>query len=153
MLTIQSRSRRDLRATRRLEERRRRFVLEPLEGRQMLSTFTVTNTDDSGTGSLRQAIINSDAVKGPNAINFKIPGSGVLTINVLSAPSAITQPVTIDGTTEPNSGGKPVIQIDGTKAGSGAVGLDLTSAASGSTLKGLAITDFAGGGVLLILQR
>ena len=29
------------------------------------------------------------------------------------------------------------------------IGLDLTSAASGSTIKGLAVTDFAGGGVLL----
>ena len=71
------------------------------------------------------------------------------TINLLSALPTITQPVTIDGTTEPGSSGKPVIQIDGTKAGSGAIGLDLTSAASGSTIKGLAVTDFAGGGVLL----
>ena len=115
----------------------------------MLSTFTVTNTLDSGAGSLRQAIISSDAVKGPNAINFNIPGSGVKTINLLSALPTITQPVTIDGTTEPGSGGKPVIQIDGTKAGSGAIGLDLTSAASGSTIKGLAVTDFAAGGVLV----
>ena len=56
--------------------------------------------------------------------------------------------MTIDGTTEPGSGGHPVIQIDGTEAGP-AVGLDLTSSASGSVLKGLVITDFADGGVLL----
>jgi titin len=149
MSIIRSRSRHDARATRRLQERRRRFAVEPLEGRQMLSTFTVTNINDSGTGSLRQAIISSDATKGPNAINFSIPVSGVQPINLLSALPTITQPVTIDGTTEPGSGGKPVIQVDGTKAGAGAVGLDLTSAASGSTIKGLAITDFAGGGVLL----
>ena len=55
--------------------------------------------------------------QGPNAINFNIPGSGMQTINLLSALPTISQPVTIDGTTEPNSGGKPVIQIDGTKAG------------------------------------
>jgi titin len=61
----------------------------------------------------------------------------------------ITQPVTIDGTTEPNSGGQPVIQIDGATAGDGAVGLQLTSAASGSTIAGLTVTDFSGGGVLL----
>jgi titin len=143
------RSRRDARATRRLQERRRRCDIEPLEGRQMLSTFTVTNINDSGTGSLRQAIIGSDAAKGPNAINFNIPGGGLHTINLLSALPTITQPVTIDGTTEPGSGGQPVIQVDGTKAGSGAVGLDLTAAASGSTLTGLAVTDFSGGGVLL----
>jgi titin len=149
MLMSWSCSRRDVRAIRRVQERRRRFAIEPLEGRQMLSTFTVTNTNDSGAGSLRQAIISSNATQGPNAINFNIPGSGVQTINLLSALPTVTQPVTIDGTTEPNSGGKPVIQVDGTKAGSGAVGLDLTSAASGSTIKGLSVTDFAGGGVLL----
>jgi titin len=149
MLMTWSRSRRDARATRRLQERRRRFAIEPLEGRQMLSAFTVTNTNDSGTGSLRQAIISSNATKGPNTINFNISGSGVQTINLLSALPTITQPVTIDGTTEPGSGGKPVIQVDGTKAGTGVVGLNLTSAASGSTIKGLSVTDFSGGGVLL----
>ncbi len=142
-------SRRDARATRRLHEHRRRFAIEPLEDRQMLSTFTVTNTNDSGTGSLRHAIVSSNGTKGPNAIHFNITGTGVQTINLLSALPTITQPVTIDGTTEPNSGGKPVIRIDGTKAGTGVVGLDLTSAASGSTIKGLAVTDFSGGGVLL----
>jgi hypothetical protein len=115
----------------------------------MLSTFTVTNTNDSGPGSLRQAILDSDSAQGPNAISFDIPGSGVRTINVLTVLPALTQPVTIDGTTEPNSGGQPVIQIDGAQAGSGAVGLDLPVWASGSTINGLALTDFAGGGMLV----
>jgi titin len=140
---------RDDRAVRRLQERRRRFAVEPLEGRQMLSTFTVTNTTDSGSGSMRQAIINSNGTTGPNSITFKIPGIGVQTINLLSALPALTQPVTIDGTTDPNSGGQPVIQVDGTRAGSGAVGLNLTASASGSTIKGLAVTDFSGLGVLV----
>ena len=144
------RSRRDDRSARRLHARRRRFLVEPLEGRQMLSTFTVTNTNDSGAGSLRQAIVNSNGTSGTtNAISFNIPGTGVETINLLSALPTLSQPLKIDGTTEPNSGGQPVIQIDGTKAGSGVVGLDLASSASGSTLKGLSITDFSGGGVVV----
>jgi titin len=149
MSTSWFRSRRDARAIRSLQERRRRSTVESLEGRQMLSTFTVTNANDSGTGSLRQAIVSSNATTGPNAIHFNIPGGVMQTINVLSALPAITQPVTIDGTTQPNSGGQPVIQVDGTRAGTGAVGLSLGSAASGSTLKGLSVTDFAAGGVLL----
>jgi hypothetical protein len=44
MFTIPFHSRRDDRANRRLQERRRRFAVEPLEGRQMLSAFTVTST-------------------------------------------------------------------------------------------------------------
>jgi len=133
--------------TRRIEERRRRFRIEALEGRQLLSTFSVTNTLDSG--SLRAAIISSNATKGPNSISFNIPGTGVHMISLLSALPALAQPVTIDGTTEPGSGGLPGIQIDGATAGSGVVGLNLTFAASNSTIKGLSVTDFSGGGILV----
>ncbi|MGE3820294.1 MAG: LEPR-XLL domain-containing protein, partial [Isosphaeraceae bacterium] len=35
--------------------------LEQLEPRVVLSTFTVTNTDDSGPGSLRQAMLDANA--------------------------------------------------------------------------------------------
>ena len=34
---------------------------EILEDRQLLATFTVTNTGDSGPGSLRQAIFDANA--------------------------------------------------------------------------------------------
>lgn len=57
-----------------------------LERRMMPSLFTVTNTGDSGAGSLRQAILNSDgATPGPNTIDFDISGTGVQTISLLSA--------------------------------------------------------------------
>src|SRR5215472_6132509 len=35
-------------------------------------TFVVTTTDDSGPGSLRQAILDSNAGPGPNEIDFSI---------------------------------------------------------------------------------
>ncbi len=149
MSTYRFRGSREARAIHRRLERRRGFVVEPLEGRQMLSTFTVTNINDSGSGSLRQAIIGSNVATGPNIISFNIPGTGVQTIKPLSALPTVTKPVTIDGTTEPNSDGQPVIQLDGTNAGSSAVGLYLNTAASGSTIQGLAITEFAAGGIIL----
>ena len=37
----------------------------------------VTTANDSGPGSLRQAIIDANAIPGPNTITFAIPGSGV----------------------------------------------------------------------------
>ena len=43
-------------------------------------TFTVTNTNDSGTGSLRQAITDANGTGG-GTINFNIPGRGVHTIS------------------------------------------------------------------------
>jgi hypothetical protein len=121
----QFRTRRDDRVRRRQQECQRRFLVEDLEGRQMLSTFTVVNTADSGTGSLRQAIISSNATTGPNAIVFKINSTGVQTINVLSPLPTITMPVTIDGTTQTDYGGTPLVALDGASAGTSAVGLSL----------------------------
>src|SRR5215472_14386906 len=44
--------------------------------------FTVSNTNDSGTGSLRQEILDANAMGG-GTINFNIGGSGVHTISPL----------------------------------------------------------------------
>src|SRR5207244_3239600 len=43
-------------------------------------TFTVTNTNDSDGGSLRQAIIDANSNPGADAIAFSIPGPGPHTI-------------------------------------------------------------------------
>src|SRR5215471_6308886 len=37
------------------------------------TTFVVTNTNDSGAGSLRQAILDANANAGADTINFNIP--------------------------------------------------------------------------------
>src|SRR4051812_45515636 len=64
-----------------------------------LQTFTVTNTNFSGVGSLRQAIADANANPGLDTIVFNIPGSGVQTISFTSS-ATITDPVIIDGTTQ-----------------------------------------------------
>src|SRR5262249_5447197 len=46
--------------------------------------FTVTNTNDSDAGSLRQAITDANSMGG-GTINFNIAGVGVQTISPLSA--------------------------------------------------------------------
>ena len=69
-----------------------------------MATFTVTNVNDSGAGSLRQAIISSNAAAaGPRTISFNIAGAGTHTINLASALPAITKPVTLDGLTQPGA--------------------------------------------------
>jgi hypothetical protein len=89
------------------------------------ATFTVTNTGDSGTGSLRQAILDSNASPGDNTIHFAIPGTGPFTIFLASALPAITNPVLLQGysqsgaspnTNPPGQGFNAVleIQISGT---------------------------------------
>ncbi|MGA7499297.1 MAG: Calx-beta domain-containing protein [Isosphaeraceae bacterium] len=103
--------------------RRRRPSLEALETRQLLSTYVVTNTGDNGgidpnvgagTGTLRQAIVDSNASTQPTSdIVFAIPASTVPNLDVpvpgfnpatqdwtitLSSPlPTIKRPVTIDG--------------------------------------------------------
>lgn len=67
----------------------------------------VTNTNDSGAGSLRQAILDANAntttPAAPHQITFNIPGAGVQTITLATTLPSITQPTSIDGTTQPGS--------------------------------------------------
>jgi hypothetical protein len=133
--------------------RLRRFVpsLETLEARQTPAVFLVTTTADPGNGSLRQAIQFADTTPGPNTIQFAIASSGVQTIQPASPLPAIASPnTTIDGTTEKGYAGSPVIVLDGTTASAttgAANGLTITGA--GCTVKGLAIVNFAGAGILI----
>ena len=48
---------------------------EQLEPRQVLSTFLVTNTGNSGAGSLHQAILDANANAGADAIVFQVSSS------------------------------------------------------------------------------
>ena len=102
------------------------------------ATYVVTNTADSGAGSLRQAILNSNAHPFTNTIDFDITG-GTIILPASPLPP-ITNPVIIDATTEPGYAGTPLVQITGLLAGAGADGLDIE--APGTTVKGLIIDGF-----------
>ena len=110
------------------------------------ATLVVSNANDSGLGSLRQAILDANATNGLDTITFKISGTGVHTINLLAALPAITDPVVIDGTSQSNYAGSPLIEINGTGAGS-SPGLRLLAA--NSTVKGLALNRFVAQGLLI----
>jgi hypothetical protein len=63
-------------------------------GLTFAGVFTVTNLDDAGAGSLRQAITSLNASDaGPHTVNFSIPG----TITLLSNLPAITKNVIFNG--------------------------------------------------------
>jgi len=109
--------------------------------------FTVTTTNDSGPGSLRQAILDANATPGPDSIDFNI-ASGPQTILPSSALPIITGTVLIDGTTQPGHSNAPIIRIDGFSAGGAPAGLQLQ--AVGCSLVGLAISSFASGAGILI---
>lgn len=108
------------------------------------NSFVVTNTNDSGAGSLRQAILDANVASGTDFITFNIPGSGVQTITPLSPLPGITDAVILDGTTQPGFAGRPLIELNGASAGSPVSGLVIT--AGNSTVRGLVINRFNGGG-------
>jgi titin len=94
---------------------------------------------------LQQAILDADATNGLDTIIFQIPGSGVHTISPTNALPSITDPVVIDGTTQPGYAGTPLIEINGASAGGTSEGFRLP--AGNSTILGLAINRFGGAGI------
>ena len=90
-------------------------LLGPLVVASSLSaaTFTVTNTSDSGAGSLRQAITDANANPGADTIAFNITGAGVQTIALSSSlpVASVTGGLTVDGTTQPGYAGTPLIAL------------------------------------------
>jgi hypothetical protein len=127
-----------------------------LEDRLAPATFTVLNTDDAGAGSLRQAILNANASAGADSIAFNIPGGGVHTISPLSALPAMTDAtgIVLDGYSQPGSSPNTLavgdnavlaVELDGSLAGSGAIGLSLTS--DNNTIRGLVINRFSSHGI------
>ena len=140
------------------------FVLSPLvtsgfsASAAVVGAFQVLNTADSGFGSLRQAIVNSNQEPGPDTITFAIPGAGLHTISPASPLPTITDQVNLDGTTERTflglpAAGPPVIQLngnglpgDGLVLGFRPAGASVSGTSSaGSTIIGLDIYNFTGG--------
>ena len=116
--------------------------VEILEGRQLLATFTVTNLNPAGAGSLRSAIIQSNAIAGADTIDFSVAG----TIRIGRAPlPSITDPVTIDGSSAPSFAGSPVVTVDF----HGAKGLEFAKGADGSILRSLSLVGAGNAGVTL----
>jgi hypothetical protein len=81
------------------------------------STFTVTNTNNSGAGSLRQAIIDANSNPDVSSIIFNIAGAAPYTINLQSGLPTISTTITINATTQPGFDGAPVIELNGAGAG------------------------------------
>ncbi len=112
------------------------------------TVYTVTNTNNSGTGTLRQAITDANAHAGADTISFNISGTGAHTITPTSALPTITGAVILDATTDNSfaaNGNMPAIILDGNNLS--ADGLKLSSTADGTTIRGLVIRDFTGDGI------
>jgi titin len=145
--------------------------VEVLEGRRLPATIVVNSALDTNLRddvlTLREAILVANGtlaissltaaeqaqvsgpLTNPNTIRFNIPGSGVHTISPTSALPPVTQPLILDGTTQPGShcntqavGDDAVlnIELDGHLAGPDTFGLDIRSA--NNVVRGLVINRF-----------
>src|SRR6266566_634840 len=101
----------------------------------------VTNTDDTGPGTLRQALLDANDSPDENRVVFALLGAGPFTIRLRSALPTITSPIFIDGWSQSGSNGSPVIELDGSGASNAIDGLVILSGAS--TVRGLALHGFA----------
>ena len=121
-------------------------VIQTLEPRRLLSgsSYMVSNTNDSGAGSLRAEILASNAAPGDtNTISFVISGSGVQTISLQSSLPAVTNPVVLDGTTQTGYSNKPLVEINFGTLTSG-----LTISAGGSTVRALTLDGLSAGDLI-----
>lgn len=116
----------------------------------IISPTVVTNTSDSGVGSLRNTIEYANSTVGvKDTITFDITGTGPFTIQPLAPLPEITDPVVINGYSQPGASAaysKLLIQIDGSN-------IDLTSyilsinGVSNCIIKGLIINRFSSDGI------
>lgn len=124
---------------------------------QQAEIFTVTATSDAGDVepgdatcatsqgecTLRAAIEESNALfneLGPQVIEFDIPGAPPHVIQPDTALPRIADPVIIDGTSEPDYTGRPVIELNGANT-TGAKGLRV-GIEGGGVLQALSVVNF-----------
>ena len=113
-----------IRARRRIENRRRpeRSAALAITGAALLAapgaeaaTFTVTNTNDAGAGSLRAAIMAANEGQSPDTIEFAASAAGTI---ILASTLVVGSPMTIQGPgaeTLAISGGdaRPIFDVGG----------------------------------------
>ncbi|NNF04471.1 MAG: hypothetical protein HKN17_08390, partial [Rhodothermales bacterium] len=118
------------------------------------SNLIVTNTDDSGPGSLRAAVDFANGSAAPSEqITFDIPGAGPHVI-ALQSELLISDPVVLDGLSQSGAvcgadvGSHDLrVVLDGSLAPAG--GLRVAAGGTGSTIQGFVINDFPGVAVTL----
>ncbi len=134
----------------------------------------IVNKNDTGQGSLRQFLLNANALSNTglaqsgltagidNAVFMLADGtarsgltasyasqftSGVATVALASPLPTISDPAVLDGTLQPGYTSAPMIELNGVAGGASASGLTITAGAS--TVRGLVINRFTGYGINL----
>ncbi len=117
------------------------LLVEQLEDRSVPATFTVSNLNDAGAGSLRQALLSANSTPGVDAVRFTVAGS----IQLASGLPAITDSVIIAGNTAPGFASAPVVGIDA----NGFAGLQFNAGSVGSVVQSFGVVGASGAGITL----
>jgi parallel beta-helix repeat protein len=122
-----------------------RWVIGVIALRQV-SPLIVSNTNDSGPGSLRNAITYANTQATASTVSFAIPGAGPHTITLSSAlPNLTANNLAVDGTTQSGTQCRDLWAGNGhdlriNLRGGGFDGFRL--AGTNQTIKGLSLTNF-----------
>ncbi|HBG70641.1 MAG TPA: hypothetical protein DHV29_04015 [Bacteroidales bacterium] len=127
-----------------------------LSFRALTANYTVINTNDSGVGSLREAITSANAAVGADNIYFDIPntdpgydaGSGTFTITLISTlPMISTGYINIDATSQQtNQGNTNIYGYEIVlRKGSGTFDYPILLVSPGNAVKGFVIQGFSYG--------
>ena len=110
-------------------------------------TVAITN-DDLATGSLSWAITaaNMNPATAPHRILFNLP-TNTTTIILTNGPTVVV-PMLIDGSSQPNFTGQPIVELRGADANSGS-GVILSGASSNIIVRSLVINRFTNDGVTI----
>jgi len=126
-----------------------------LEDRSLLSTITVTNTsgDPATPGSLPWAVHRAnDSSPGMDWIQFNLQGSAPFIIDI-GASIYVNDQTVIDGKSQPGYAGAPLIVVRGNASVQSIFVLNSDPAnnitSSGSTIQGLAMSNFTSNGVTI----
>ena len=104
---------------------------------------------DTGNGdcSLRAALMEANALVGTDSIAFNLSGSSPFVISLQSELPEVTDPIILDGATQPGYTDTPIVVLDGGSAGPLARGLVISAGAS--TVSALGFSHFAGNAIRL----
>ena len=123
------------------------LVIPPAQsGLFSILPIVVSNANDAGPGSLRQAIVNANNNAGVvDIVTFAVQG----TIALASPLPALVEPATLNGlkTGECGQSG-PTVEINGGNIATGS-GSGLLVTGGNTTIRGLSITGFRGNGIEL----
>ena len=117
----------------------------PITFAAQVAGIVVTTSADSGGGSLREALTrnNTGECASPCNITFNISPSGAHEIVLLSDLPVVSEPATLDATTQPGFTGSPLIAIDGGAATSNGFHVE----AAFTTIKGFILHSFNGAAI------